>query len=337
MKFPARVALLLLVLVAAAVFGLASGAVAISPARIVNVLAGGPPGASASPEQTIIWNVRLPRVLLAACVGAGLAASGAGYQGLFRNPLADPYVIGASSGAAVGATLAIIGGWSGSLVGLTIPAAALVGSLASVAAVYVIANVGRQVPALSLLLAGVTVSSLLGSVVALLMFLHHEELLAIFGWLMGSLSGKGWAMLYVTAPLILVGIGWLWLQSRGLDALTFGEESATSLGLDMRWLQLGVVVAASMATAASVAAGGVIGFVGLVAPHVARLLFGARHARLIPASALIGAILLLLSDNLARQIAAPQELPVGIITALLGSPFLLFLLKSRQRDWRAGG
>jgi iron complex transport system permease protein len=330
LKFAGLVTLLLLILIAATVWGLGIGAVPISPVRVARILASGPPGTHAVAAETIIWNLRLPRVLLAASVGAGLAASGAGYQGLFRNPLADPYVIGASSGAAVGATLAIIGGLA------LVPVAALAGSLASVGAVYAIANIGRQVPAISLLLAGVTVSSLLGSIVALLMFLHHDQLLAIFNWLMGSLQGKGWDTLYVTAPLIAAGSGFLWLQSRGLDALTFGEESATSLGLDMRWLQMGVVIAASIATAASVYAGGIIGFVGLVAPHVARLMFGARHAQLIPASALLGAILLLLSDNLARWIMAPQELPVGIITALLGSPFLLFLLKTRQREWRTG-
>lgn len=332
-----RLLILSVVLVIAAILSLGVGAVTISPGRILQILLADRGNSLASTEMTIIWELRLPRLLLACFVGAGLGTAGAGYQGLFRNPLADPFVIGASSGAALGATLAIVNGWQGSILGLAcIPAASLIGSLGAVAIVYSVASVGRQIPILSLLLAGVAISSLLGAVVSLLMFLHEEKLMTIFGWLMGSLSGRGWATLWSTAPLILIGSSILWLRSRALDALTFGEESAASLGLNLSRLRRTIVLSASLITAASVAGGGIIGFVGLIAPHMARSLVGARHAMVIPMSGVLGALLLLLADDFARTIVAPAELPVGVVTALLGSPFFLFLLKTRQRELGVG-
>ena len=332
-----RLLILSVVLVIAAILSLGVGAVTISPGRILQILLADRGNSLASTEMTIIWELRLPRLLLACFVGAGLGTAGAGYQGLFRNPLADPFVIGASSGAALGATLAIVNGWQGSSLGLAcIPAASLIGSLGAVAIVYSVASVGRQIPILSLLLAGVAISSLLGAVVSLLMFLHEEKLMTIFGWLMGSLSGRGWATLWSTAPLILIGSSLLWLRSRALDALTFGEESAASLGLNLSRLRRTIVLSASLITAASVAGGGIIGFVGLIAPHMARSLVGARHAMVIPMSGVLGALLLLLADDFARTIVAPAELPVGVVTALLGSPFFLFLLKTRQRELGVG-
>ena len=332
-----RLLILSVVLVIAAILSLGVGAVTISPGRILQLLLADRGNSWASTEMTIIWELRLPRLLLACFVGAGLGTAGAGYQGLFRNPLADPFVIGASSGAALGATLAIVNGWQGSILGLAcIPAASLIGSLGAVAIVYSVASVGRQIPILSLLLAGVAISSLLGAVVSLLMFLHEEKLMTIFGWLMGSLSGRGWATLWSTAPLILIGSSLLWLRSRALDALTFGEESAASLGLNLSRLRRTIVLSASLITAASVAGGGIIGFVGLIAPHMARSLVGARHAMVIPMSGVLGALLLLLADDFARTIVAPAELPVGVVTALLGSPFFLFLLKTRQRELGVG-
>jgi iron complex transport system permease protein len=325
------------VLLVACLISLGVGAVWIPPTRVLQILGSRGMDSIPSAEITIVWHLRLPRILLACFVGAGLGTSGAGYQGLFRNPLADPFVIGASSGAALGATIAIVNGWQGQFAGMAIiPAASLAGALAAVAAVYSIASVGRQVPILSLLLAGVAVSSLLGSMVSLLMFLHDEKLITIFGWLMGSLSERGWNPLATTAPLILIGSLVLWLRSRALDALTFGEESAASLGLSLIRLRGIVVLSASLVTAACVAAGGIIGFVGLIAPHIARSIVGARHAAVLPTSGLLGALLLLLADDLARTIVAPSELPVGVVTALLGSPFFLFLLKSRQHELGVG-
>jgi iron complex transport system permease protein len=328
---PLVIGLLSLALVLACAVTLGIGAVSIAPARSIALLLGGQ--ATADADAVILRELRLPRVLLACVIGGGLGTAGAGYQALFRNPLADPFVIGASSGAALGATVAIILGLQATLFGLGgISLLALAGSLGAVALVYAIAAVGRNVSALSLLLAGVAVSSFISALVSLLMFLNDEKLVTIFGWLMGSLSGRGWSVLGTSVPLILLGSVSLWLLSRPLDALSFGEDTAASLGVRLAWLRGLVVVAASLSTAAGVAAGGIIAFVGLISPHVARALVGARHALLLPASGLCGAILLVIADCAARTVAAPAELPVGIVTALLGGPFFLVLLKLRQRE-----
>jgi len=328
--------LLLLILGGLMVISLGIGAVSISPIKVWQVLAGIESTTLSLSDRTIIWELRLPRTILACLVGCGLGTAGAGYQGLFRNPLADPFVIGASSGSALGATLMIVTGMQVNWLGLSaVPLAALAGSLLSVAIVYMIAVAGRDAPMLSLLLAGVAVSSFIGAVVSLLMFLNDERLVTIFGWLMGSFSGSGWSTLPTIAPLILIGITGLWLLSRPLDALSFGEEAAQGLGLRLSLLRSGVVLFTSIATAASVSAGGVIGFVGLISPHLARLIVGGRHVWVIPVSGLFGGILLVAADDLARTIVAPEELPVGVVTALLGSPFFLFLLKTRRRAWGA--
>lgn len=327
------IAALGIVLVVAIVVSLGIGAVSIPVGGIFDLLIGVDRPSLSKTERIILLQLRLPRLLTACLVGASLGAAGAGYQGLFRNPLADPFVIGASSGAGLGVTIAIILGLQLSVLGLgAISLAALLGALLAVAAVYGIAAAGRQVPTLSLLLAGVALSSLISAIMSLLMFMNDEQLVAIFGWLMGSLSGKSWAVVWTTAVLAGAGLLALWLLSRALDALTFGEETAASLGLSLKGLRLLVVVVSSIATAAAVAAAGVIGFVGLIAPHIARSLVGARHVRVVPASALVGAILLLVADDLARTVVAPAELPVGVVTALLGGPFFLFLLKTRQQE-----
>jgi iron complex transport system permease protein len=327
--------LLSVALLIVSAISLGVGVVAISPSQVIRTLTSVSDSETNSIHETIIFELRMPRILLACLVGAGLGTAGAGYQGLFRNPLADPFVIGASSGAALGGTLVIVSGLDVRLLGVAaVPCAALLGSLLAVALVYAIASVGRQVPLLSLLLAGVATSSFLGAVVSLLMFLNDEQLVTIFAWLMGSLSGRNWATVRMAAPLIMIGSCGLWTLSRSLDALTFGEETAASMGIRLRWLRALVILTASLTTAAAVAASGVIGFVGLIAPHLARLLVGARHAAAIPASGLVGAIILVLADDVARVVAAPAELPVGIVTALLGSPFFLLVLKMKQRDLR---
>jgi iron complex transport system permease protein len=290
------------------------------------------PGSDAM-EATIVWDIRFGRVLLAALNGAGLAGAGAGLQGLFRNPLADPFVVGASSGAALGATLAISAGLSWEVAGFgPVPLSAFIGAMLAVALVYSIAEMGGVTPVIALLLAGAALSTFLGAVVSLLVLLHDQNLYAVFAWLLGGLSGRSWPHLWASMPYMVVGIGGLWLLSRPLDALALGDETAQSLGLPLRWARGAIITTASLATAAAVAAGGTIGFVGLIAPHAARLLVGSNHVRLIPASALLGALLLLLADDVARTIMAPLELPVGIVTAMLGGPFFLYLLKTRQRQ-----
>jgi iron complex transport system permease protein len=317
---------LVVVLMGAALAALAVGSVRVAASDMATALLGG-----GEPfTRAIVIDLRLPRVLLAVLIGVALGTSGAAYQALFRNPLADPFVVGASSGAAAGAAVVIVTGWAGSASGLG-PASlgAFVGALLAVGLVYAIAAAGRM-PPISLLLIGTVVSTMLGAAVWLLMALADQHLHHIVGWLMGGLAGHGWDTLAVTWAPMLAGSVVLCLLCRPLDALCGGAEAARALGLWVGGATALVLAAASLAVAAAVAAGGVIGFVGLAAPHLARPLVGVAHARLVPASGLVGALLLLGADALARSIAAPLELPVGVVTALLGGPFFLIVL---CRSW----
>ncbi|NIV20833.1 MAG: iron chelate uptake ABC transporter family permease subunit, partial [Gammaproteobacteria bacterium] len=293
-----------------------------SPAEVVAVLVG---QAAKSAHAAIVWDFRLARVLLVALCGAVLGAAGAGFQGLFRNPLADPFIVGASGGAALGATLSVVlarGGAADMSIGL----AGFIGALAAVFVVYALAEASGYGSVAALLLAGVALSTMLSSFVSLLLLLHDEALREVFGWLLGGFSGRSWPDLRQALLLAPPGVAALWLMARPLDALAGGEESAQALGLNLRRARFVIVAGASLATAAAVAAGGIIGFVGLIAPHLARHYFGAGHQRLMPAAMLVGALLLLAADDVARTAMAPIELPVGVLTALMGGPFFLFLL-----------
>ncbi|NOX61824.1 MAG: iron ABC transporter permease [Chloroflexi bacterium] len=322
----ALILLTLGLLLISSLLSLSLGAVAIPLSEVWKALFQPQDPALNRVSRAIVWDLRLARTLLALVIGVGLAVSGSAYQALFRNPLADPYIIGASGGAALGATMAITLEFS------AVTAAAFTGSLLAVAAVYLIAQAGGHVSAVNLILAGAALSALLSAAVSLLMFFGDEDLIEVFAWLMGGLSGRSWPHLRTAAPLILVGALVLWSMARPLDALTFGEESAQALGLNLFWIRSALVTAATIATAAAVAAAGVIGFVGLLAPHMARRLVGASHAWQIPMSALLGGLLVVLADDLARTLLAPLELPVGALTALLGAPFFLWLLK-RGEPW----
>lgn len=320
--------ILLLVLI----LSLGVGAVSIPPERVVRVFIEWPGVDMDASDATIVRDLRLARVLLAVLVGAGLGTAGAAFQALFRNPLADPFVIGASGGAALGATLAITLGLTWNAAGFgPIPLAAFVGSLLAVLVVYTIAS-GSGGSIIGLLLAGAALSTVLSSVVSLLMLVSDQSMHQIFSWLMGGFGGRSWIHLWSSGPYLLVGFGLMWFLARPLDALACGDETALIIGLPLSYARGAIVAIATLMTAAAVSAAGIIGFVGLVAPHIARLVFGATHHRLVPASALIGALLTLLADDLARTLMAPVELPVGIITSLLGGVFFLYLLKSRQRD-----
>ncbi len=280
--------------------------------------------------QKIVLDIRLPRVLLAAVVGGGLGAAGVAFQAVFRNPLADPFVVGSSSGGAVGAVLVFVTGWAGVNVGVG-PAAvgAFAGSILAVLLVFAIAG-GGKLPAESLLLAGATVSTLLGAVVWLLLA-FIDKLQQVVGFLMGGLAQRGWPELVLAAPLIAAGTLVLSLLGRPLDALRAGDSTARALGLPVGLTLAVVLGASSVAVAATVAVGGVIGFIGLVAPHLARPLAGASHARLVPLAALVGAVLLVPADLLARTVASPRELPLGVITALAGGPVFLVVLWGSSR------
>jgi iron complex transport system permease protein len=325
MPTAAAFAALLLALAAAATLNLFCGAVPLSAGTVIGALTG---NAEVDPSLVaIVRDLRLPRVILAGLVGAALGVAGVAYQALFRNPLADPYVVGASNGAALGAVLMIVLGGS-----LTAPgvgpasAGAFVGALGAVALVYLVGAAGRM-PPVALLLAGAAVSTMFGGVVWLLLALADQDLSRIVAWLMGGLSGRGWPTLGSIAVPLLLGVGLLWASARILDALCVGEESARALGLRVGSASALLLAGASLATAAAVAVGGVIGFVGLVAPHCARRLVGGAHVRLLPAGGLVGAILLLVADGLARSAAPPLELPVGVVTAVLGGPFFLIVLR----------
>lgn len=314
--------------VLAAVASLGVGAVPVPPGEVWAALTGEP---GDEIHRLIVVDLRLPRMLLAVLVGAGLASAGAGYQALFRNPLADPYVIGASSGAAMGATLALLARAAGEGESWLLPLAAFAGALGAVGVVWLLGGVGRRSSPITLLLAGVAVSTFLGACVSLLMILEDRSLRTIFGWLLGGLSGASWGQLAWSAPVILLGVAWTWGLARRIDVMTLGDDAARSLGLSLLGSRAALVVAASLTTAAAVSVAGVIGFVGLMAPHAARLLFGGRHHLLVPASCLLGALLMLLADGAARTLAPPQEIPVGIVTALVGGPFFLYLLRTATR------
>ncbi len=321
----------IVLLVGVAMVSLGVGAVSISPWGFVRGLIGLDSEPLTRTERTILFQLRLPRVISACLVGGSLAAAGVGFQSLFRNPLADPYVIGASSGAALGVTLAVVLGLQSSLLGLTgVSFFALLGSITAVVVVFAIGSVGGIQSGLTLLLAGVALSSMINAIVSLVMFLHDEKIVVIFAWLMGSLAGNDWHSVLATGVAATVGTGLLWAMSRPLDANLLGDAAAQSLGLDLVRFRVLVVVGASVATAGAVAAAGIVGFVGLIAPHIARRLVGPRHGLLVPMSATVGAMLLLISDNIGRTVVAPSELPVGIVTALVGCPFFLFLLKKGQ-------
>jgi iron complex transport system permease protein len=315
---------LTVLLLALSLLSLGLGAVNIRPFETLAALSGNPVKPS---HASILWDFRVARVLLVILCGSSLASAGAAFQGLFRNPLADPYIVGASGGAALGATLAVVFDRA-----VPIGMAGFLGALAAVMVVYAIAEASNFGSVVSLLLAGAAMSTMLSAIVSLLLILSDEVLHEIFAWLMGGFSGRSWSHLTQAALPALLGLAVTLPMSRALDALSAGESSAEALGLDLRRARLLVVVGASLSTAAAVSASGIVGFVGLIAPHVARRLVGASHAAVIPASMLVGSLLLLVADDLARTLAAPLELPVGVFTALLGGPFFLFLLRRGQKE-----
>jgi iron complex transport system permease protein len=289
--------------------------------------------------EVIIWQVRIPIVVGAALVGAALAVAGTLFQGMLRNPLADPFLIGTSSGAALGAAIAFVLPFDtvyGSVFSLT-PLLAFAGAILTVMFVYAIARTDGHTPVVTLLLAGVVINAVLVALQTLILTLSpHAQLSieALFNWLSGGVSVISWQPVGVVSIIVLPGIIASLLLSGTLDAFALGEESAAFLGLHVERRKLLIIALGSLLTAAAVSISGLIGFVGLVIPHAMRLLLGPRHRLLLPASALSGAIFLTLADLLARTVFAPTILPVGIFTALVGAPFFLFLLRSSKRDYR---
>lgn len=280
----------------------------------------------------ILFYIRLPRVILAAVVGASLSIAGAVFQGLFRNPMADPYVLGVSSGAAIGAIIAMLAGGGLYIAGFsTVPFFAFAGGILSIALVYNLAKVGKAVPVMTLLLAGIAVSAFLSAVVSLLTYFSGDQLHQVVFWMMGGLGGASWPQVLAMLPYILVGFIIIYCQARELNILLLGEETARQLGVETERVKKILMVGASLLVAAAVSTSGIIGFVGLIVPHFIRLAAGPDHRLLLPASALLGASTLIAADTLARTIISPTELPVGIITAIVGAPVFIYLLKQRKK------
>jgi iron complex transport system permease protein len=282
--------------------------------------------------KTIIMDIRLPRILLAALVGCALAVSGVVMQGIFRNPMADPFIIGLSSGAAVGASISILMGLSISIGIYSTPFLAFVGAGLTIFGVYFIARSRGNVRVETLLLIGIAIGSFLTAVTSFLMYMANEQFRFLFFWLLGGLNKASWNTLAIAFSLILLGVIIIQFFARDLNAMVLGEEPAMHLGIDTGSVKKILLIFSSLVAGTAVAFTGIIGFVGLITPHIMRILVGPNHRILLPASALAGAIFLIWSDTIARTILSPTEIPVGIITAFCGAPFFVYLLqKSKKR------
>ncbi|MGI2327773.1 FecCD family ABC transporter permease [Planococcus sp. YIM B11945] len=318
----------LLLLGGAVVLGVTVGTVSISPRVIWN------PG-SDEMAANILWNIRMPRVVLAGLVGASLAIAGAAFQGLLKNPLADPYTLGVSSGASVGAVMTLFFGISVPFLGMyTLPVMSMIGALLTMLAVMGFARlVDRSMKMETVILTGIIFSSFLGSAISLMIALSGEELRQIIGWLLGSVSMRGWPYVQMAAPFVLIGSFVLWWNRRELNVMLFGEERARHLGVDVKKRKAMILIGGSVLAGAAVSVSGTIGFVGLVVPHMTRLLWGSDHRHVLSLSLINGAALLILCDLVSRTIISPSELPIGVITAFIGAP-VFALIFFRQRKGR---
>jgi iron complex transport system permease protein len=325
-------------LLAAFLLSVSLGAVAIPPGTIARILAAQLPGVTLPADwpraaEVILLAVRLPHAVLVLLTGAALASSGAAYQGLFRNPLADPYLIGVASGAGLGAVLAMSLHWPQELLGFyLIPAGAFLSAVLTVLLVYNLARVDGLVPLTTLILAGVAVGAFASALTSFLMLRSDDQVYRALAFLLGGSPMAGWEPVFALLPYIALGIGTLIVLGHPLNVLQFGEEEAHQMGLDVRRVKIGVIFAASLTAAAAVAFSGIIGFIGLIVPHVIRILWGPDYRQLAPLSVILGGAALLLADLLARILLAPSVLPVGIVTALAGAPFFLWILRKAKRE-----
>jgi iron complex transport system permease protein len=327
-----------LVLLLAIVAGVAIGPAGLTPAQVIDALAARLPwhphtGLPAL-DVDIVWNIRLPRVALGVLVGSMLAGGGAAYQGVFRNPLADPYLLGVAAGAGLGATIVVVSGGNPALT----PPAAFAGAVGAVALTYLLgahAGRGSESPVLSggtssILLAGIAVAAIFTAIQTYLQQQHTQTLAYVYAWILGGLSAATWSDVWLILPYLLVAAVVLLAHRRLLDVLRVGESEATTLGVNVARLRLTVVIAATLGVAAAVAVSGLIGFVGIIVPHAVRLIAGPSYRVLLPVSMIGGAAFLVLADVVARTAQAPDEVPIGVITAMIGAPFFLFVLRSRR-------
>lgn len=320
---------LLLVLVGGSIgAALCLGSETFTPQQVWELLLRG--GESSDSASVILWQLRLPRASMAALVGMLLSVTGVLLQGLLRNDLADPYTIGVSSGAALGAAAAVLAGWEARWHGFGVPASAFVCAIAATVLVLAVARRNGLIRVSVFLLAGIVVSSFMWSGVTLMLTLAGADMGRVLFWLMGSFADAEWTRVRLLLPFVLLGVTGLRAMAYGLNAFALGEESAAHLGIEVERLKRRAIVLAALCTAAAVSVSGIIGFVGLVVPHLARRLFGADHRQLCWSAAVIGAALMVWADTLARTVARPAEIPVGVITAMLGAPFFVALLR-RER------
>ncbi|MEA3400358.1 MAG: iron chelate uptake ABC transporter family permease subunit [Armatimonadota bacterium] len=328
-------------LLLACALSLSLGAADLAPTDAALALLGRLPGLSSldpglsRAQETIIFELRLPRLLLALLVGCALSVAGVVMQAFFQNPMAAPSIIGISAGASLGATIAVVTGLSLGFAGLgPIPLAAFVSALVVTAIVYVLSRRGGQTPVGVLLLTGIAMGSLMSALAALILVTGQDparrDLDLVVYWMLGSVSGRGWAHVTLVLPYVLVGGVVTWVFSRDLNVLSLGDDAAHYLGLHVEQVRLILLALSSLLTAAAVAVSGIVGFVGLIVPHLMRIITGPDHRVLLPAAGVAGGALLALADVLARTVAAPTEIPLGIITSVLGAPFFLYLLHRRR-------
>ena len=328
----------LILLLVVLVLNIGVGAVFIPPGTLTRILASRLPFWEIHTDwpahyETIVLSIRLPHALLILMTGAALGSSGAAYQGLFRNPLADPYLIGVASGAGLGAIAALTLNWPGNVLGFyLVPVGAFIGAILTVLVVYNLAKVGNLVPLTTLILAGVAVGSFTSALTSFLMLWDQEQIHRAIAFLLGGSPMAGWEPVMATLPYMVLGIGALSLLGYPLNLLQFGDEQAKQLGLPVERAKTLIIIVASITTAVAVSFSGVIGFVGLVVPHVLRMIWGPDYRRLIPLSILLGGTTLLAADVLARWVMAPRVLPVGIVTAMIGAPFFLWILRRAKTE-----
>lgn len=329
------IGILLILLPVVALFSLTVGTVSISWLEVLDAIFG---NVSSAQIDTILFDIRLPRILLAIFVGAVLASTGAVMQGLFRNPLADPSLIGVSSGASVGASIMIVtaGGaiQGGALVGLSlVSVGAFVGGFLATLLVYRLATSGMGTSVTTMLLAGIAIGALAGALNSLLSYFSDNDMLRqISLWQMGNLSGASWLKVSIMGVVAVLLMSLFPRDSKALNALLLGESEARHLGINVQWVKRRLITLTALGVGVSVAVAGLVGFVGLIMPHIIRLMIGPDHRWLIPASGLAGAVLLVIADSLARVVVIPAELPTGILTAILGAPFFVILLLQQRKD-----
>lgn len=331
------IALSLLLLIGAALLSTFTGAVRLPAVDVARELIG--VGELSARDHAILWDIRLPRVAMGIVVGATLAVAGAAYQAVFRNPLADPYLLGVSAGAGLGVTLVIVGGVSLGLTagGFGIIGAAFIGGITAVAATVLVSRgVGFGSSATVVILAGVAVAAFASSIQTYIQQRNIDTVSRIYVWMLGSLNVSRWeSVVSVAIPAVVCAV--LILSSaRLLDVMTVGDVEARTLGIDPTVVRMSLVAVATLGTASVVAISGLIGFVGIIVPHALRLLFGPGHRLLLPLTLVWGAIFLVTADTIGRTILAPQELPVGVVTAAVGAPFFLFILRRSSRPRREG-